>query len=1196
MNVFLSPYQDLSDISELRDRLRKHKKTEYLHLAGVTDSGKALTVYALGQDFPVRILVAAEEQRAKELYEELSFFDPNTVYFPGKDLLFFQSDIRGNALTIPRIEAMDRILSYWDGRNVDQAQDSTAGFTLVTTVGALMNRIPSKEAFQKGIHVLQVEDELDLEEFRKSLIREGYDVVSQVEDKGQFAVRGGIIDIFPLNLDNPVRIELFGDEIDTIKFFEVSSQRSTEKMDTVRILPAHEYVMTDQEREEGILRMEEEMKDMVDTLRKEMKTEVAHKLRVTVEKSIEKLRNGWVRQEAETYLPYFLRDAVGILDYLPKDAVVYIDEGRHTEEAAKQIELEFQDSMKHRLEHGLILPKQMELLSTVTNLKFKLQTFQGVVLSTLDAPGKMVPTQETYHIDMQQGASFNGSFELLLKELSVYKKKHERVLLVSPSRTRGKRLAEDLFDKDIPAFYSESYDHEIQPGEVMVTYGQLRRGFEFSGSGFVIISEGDIFGQRRKKKRRKVKYEGEHISGFRDLNPGDYVVHENHGLGIYRGLEKIEVDGVMKDYIKVEYAKGSMLYILATQLDTIQKYGNSDTKKPKLNTLGGQEWTRTKSKVESSVGEIAKDLVDLYAARQENQGFSYGEDTTWQKEFEETFPYEETDGQLQAIEDVKRDMMSNKIMDRLICGDVGYGKTEIAMRAAFKAVQENKQVVYLAPTTILADQIYNNFVQRMKDFPVNIAELSRFRTDAQQKEVVKRLEQGLVDIVVGTHRVLSKDVKFKDLGLLIIDEEQRFGVKHKEKIKQMKKNLDVLSLSATPIPRTLHMSLVGIRDMSVLEEAPIDRQPIQTFVFEYNEEMVREAIVRELSRDGQVYYVSNRVRNIADVAARIQELVPDAEVAYVHGQMEKRALEDIMVRFLNQEIDVLVATSIIEIGLDIPNVNTIIIQDADRMGLSQLYQLRGRVGRSSRTAYAFLLYKKDKMLKEDAEKRLSAIREFTELGSGFKIAMRDLEIRGAGNMLGREQHGHMAAVGYDLYCKMLNEAVRREKGQTVEEDFDTVVDIDLDAYIPAGYISDEMQRLDIYKRIAGVRNEDDSQDMVDELIDRFGEPPRSVMNLVQIALLRGVAKKAYISEMRQTKSELRIVLYKKAKLDVSKLPEMVERHKSYVTFTLAGKNGPEYDVLYKKDSRISKQEPLEILQKFAEELSQIAGMASPEKG
>jgi len=652
-------------------------------------------------------------------------------------------------------------------------------------------------------------------------------------------------------------------------------------------------------------------------------------------------------------------------------------------------------------------------------------------------------------------------------------------------------------------------------------------------------------------------------------------------------LKKIEVEGTTKDYIKIEYDKGGTLYILATQLDLIQKYAGSEAKKPKLNSLGSLEWKKTKTKVRTAVKEIAGELVQLYAARENQKGYVYGPDTIWQKEFEEMFPFEETEDQTMAIEATKQDMESTKIMDRLVCGDVGYGKTEIAIRAAFKAVQESKQVVYLAPTTILAQQVYNNFVQRMQDFPVTVGLMCRFRTQAEQKKTIQGLKKGMVDIVVGTHRVLSKDVQYKDLGLLIVDEEQRFGVTHKEKIKKLKTNVDVLTLTATPIPRTLHMSLIGIRDMSVLEEPPVDRVPIQTYVMEYNEEMVREAIVRELARGGQVYYVYNRVNQIEDVAAKIQGLVPDATTAIAHGQMKERELENIMYQFINGEVDVLVSTTIIETGLDISNVNTMIIQDADNMGLSQLYQLRGRVGRSNRTAFAFLMYRRDKMLKEIAEKRLAAIREFTDLGSGFKIAMRDLEIRGAGNLLGAQQSGHMEAVGYDLYCKMLNDAVKQAKGVAPEEDFETSIDIDIDAYIPPAYIPNEYQKLDIYKRVAVIETREEYEEMMEELLDRFGNPPKSVINLLNIAQVKAKAHRVYIKDITQKGTVLKMLMHEHAKIDTVKIPELVKQYDGKMTFTAAGKN-PVFVYNMVKNSRdIKKTDPVALLTQLVEAMVKI---------
>ena len=759
-----------------------------------------------------------------------------------------------------------------------------------------------------------------------------------------------------------------------------------------------------------------------------------------------------------------------------------------------------------------------------------------------------------------------------------------RVVLLSGSRTRAKRLAEDLRDYDLSSYYSDDSDRLVKPGEIMTAYGHIAEGYEYPMLKFTVIAESDIFGKAKKKKKRKI-YEGRKIQNFSELKPGDYVVHENHGLGIYQGIEKIEVDKITKDYMKIAYAKGGNLYIPATQLDLIQKYASADAKKPKLNRLGSQEWVKTKKRVRGAVKVIAKDLVELYAVRQNQEGYVYGPDTVWQQEFEEMFPFEETEDQMHAIEAVKKDMESKKIMDRLICGDVGYGKTEVAIRAAFKAVQEDKQVVYLVPTTILAQQHYNTFVQRMKEFPVRVDLMCRFRTPSQQKKTIQDLKKGLVDIVIGTHRVLSKDVEFKNLGLLIIDEEQRFGVQHKEKIKKMKENVDVLTLTATPIPRTLHMSLIGIRDMSVLEEAPEERMPIQTYVMEYNDEMVREAIERECARQGQVYYVYNRVEDIADVAGRIQKLVPDVNVAYAHGQMREHELEKIMYDFINGEIDVLVSTTIIETGLDISNVNTMIIHDADRLGLSQLYQLRGRVGRSNRMAYAFLLYRRDKLLKEVAEKRLAAIREFTDLGSGFKIAMRDLEIRGAGNLLGAEQHGHMEAVGYDLYCKMLNEAVKQLKGEMEEEDFTTTIDLNVDAFIPDSYIPNEYQKLDIYKRIAAIESDEEREDMEEELIDRFGDSPKKVGTLLEVAALKARAHKLYVTTIEQKGDTYTFTMYEHAKVQPERIPKLIELFRGSLTF-----RAENYTFVYVHKIRNKREKPpmaTEIVAKVLDGIARI---------
>nr|MCR5354507.1 transcription-repair coupling factor [Lachnospiraceae bacterium] len=968
MNSFLIPFKDMPNIEEIRDGLAKGTNT--YEIVGVLDNFKPHLIYGVGHDVPVKLIITYDEIRAKNLMESYAFFDENVYYYPPRDLLFYQSDIHSNALTRDRIEVVRALL---EGGPV----------TVVTTIDALMNKLPPMDTYKRGVFSITIEDEINVDEIRKKLVMLGYEAVSQVEHPGEFAVRGGIIDIYSLTEENPVRVELWGDEVDSLRFFDPMTQKSVEEIKEVTIYPAVELVLTPDEIAEGLNLIEADSKKLYELYRKEMKTEEAHRVQTMASTFVDQTREWGISSGLETHLTYFLNETVGLLSYFPQDTLVIYDEMTHIQQCIKAVEDEFSESMTARLEKGYCLPRQVDMLIPKKQLAAELNKRRGVIMSTLESKKGLINISDRAGVKAVSVGSYNGQFDLLLKDLKKYKRNKYRILLLSPSRTRAKHLSEILMDEDIPCFYTEDYDHDIHPGEIMIAPGNISRGYDLSEVAFVLLSEQDIFGAKPKKKKKKFKYEGEAIAQFTDLHVGDYVVHVNHGLGVYQGFEKIEVDKVVKDYIKISYAKGGNLYIPANQLDTIQKYSSADGKKPKLNTLGTQEWANTKARVQHAVGVVAKELVDLYAIRQQDNGFVYGPDTVWQQEFEEAFPYQETDGQLQAIEDVKRDMMSTKIMDRLICGDVGYGKTEVAIRAAFKAVQEGKQVAYLAPTTILAGQQYNTFKQRMAGYPVNIGLLNRFVSTAEQKKTIEGAKNGQVDIIIGTHRLLSADVKYKDLGLLIIDEEQRFGVKQKEKIKQMKQTVDVLSMSATPIPRSLHMSLIGIRDMSVLEEAPMERRPIQTFVFEYNEEMIREAILREMARGGQVYYVYNRVRNIADVTAHIQQLVPEANVEYAHGKMTESRMEQIMYDFINGDIDVLVSTTIIEIGIDISNVNTIIIHDSDQLGLSQLYQLRGRVGRSNRNAYAFLMYKRDKMLKEVAEKRLAAIKEFTDLGSGF---------------------------------------------------------------------------------------------------------------------------------------------------------------------------------------------------------------------
>lgn len=1103
MKAFLTPLQGLAEFEQIKEKSKTNKGI--LQVSGCMESQKSHLMYGLSGIAPYRLILAEDERRAREIYEDYRFYDRKVYSYPAKDLLFFQADIHGNLLIRQRMKVIKALLEEKE-------------LTVVTSIDGCMDFLESLEKIKEQLIHYESDSTVDTEQLKNQLVALGYERVGQVEMPGQFSVRGGIVDIYCLTEENPWRIELWGDEIDSIRSFDPESQRSLENLEELTIYPAVEHIGD--------------------------------------------------------------KDMVSFLDYFPEErTIIFLDEPNRLTEKGGAVEEEYRQSRMHREEKGSRnLPENW--LCSFEQLQKELNKRNCISVCALEPKQAGWKVREKFYLEVKSISAYNNSFELLVKDLHQYKKQGYRIALLSGSRTRAERLAKDLQEEGLAAFYGQDYDREICPGEIMVVYGHAKKGFEYPLIKFAVMTESDIFGQEQKKKKKKKNYSGSRIQDFEELSIGDFVVHEKHGLGIYRGIEKVEVDRIVKDYIKIEYRGGSNLYIPATQLDCLQKYSGADAAKaPKLNKLGTQEWNKTKSKVRGAVKNIAKELVELYAVRQEKEGYVCGPDTVWQREFEEMFPYEETEDQLSAIEDAKRDMESTRIMDRLICGDVGYGKTEVALRAAFKEVQESRQVAYLAPTTILAQQIYNTFVQRMKEFPVRVELLCRFRTPAQQKKAIEDLKKGQVDVIIGTHRILSKDVQFKNLGLLIVDEEQRFGVTHKEKIKQLKKDVDVLTLTATPIPRTLHMSLIGIRDMSVLEEPPMDRMPIQTYVMEYDEETVREAINRELRRGGQVYYVYNRVTDIADVALRIAKLVPDARVDFAHGQMSERELENVMYSFVNGDIDVLVSTTIIETGLDISNVNTMIIHDSDRYGLSQLYQLRGRIGRSNRTAYAFLMYRKNVMLKETAEKRLAAIREYTDLGSGFKIAMRDLELRGAGNLLGAQQHGHMNAVGYDLYCKMLNEAVKEAKGIHTMEDFETSVDLNVDAYIPDSYISNEFQKLDIYKRIAGIETQQDYDDMLEELLDRFGEPGKAVLNLLAIAKLKAIAHQGYVTEIKQTGKTVRFTLYEKARLNTEGFPALMQKYRRGLQF----KNEQEPKFILEPQGNL-----ILALTEFAEELKSMA--------
>ena len=1136
MNILNKPLEALEAFDQAKRHIRYGETP--IAIYGAIDSQKCHLMNALS-DHDEKLIITYNDVRAREIYEDMKFFEEEVLLYPSKDIIFYSADVHSNDIAKARMKVFKQLIEKGSG-------------TVVLSIEALVDRLLPKEMIKASAFHWSAGDAVDSKTLGLDLLYMGYKRVAQVENKGQFTIRGGIIDIFPLTEKEMVRVELWGDEIDAIRGVNVETQRSTNPIESVAIYPAREIVVTAESIAHATKAIEKDYKKTLAHFAK-ADDEVRDRLQRQYEDLSFRVKSEGNFNGIEGNVHYYYKELASLLDYF-ESPLIYLDEPMRISDRLKTLNHEFAESMRSRYEKGYLLKGQVDVLHSKSKLVSKIETFPVVNLSTLAHKEALVHSDYKIEMKVRSVSPYHNSFDSLIKDMAYWLDHDYKVMLLCASRTRANRMVEMLRERDVKAYSQFDMDGEMVGGTVAVTYGALHKGFEYPQIRTVILTETEIVGSSKKTKKRKKFKDGKRINSFAELKPGDYVVHENHGVGVFKGIEKIEIDGIGKDFIKISYKDDGNLYIATSQLDVIQKYVSAEGRKPKLNRLGSAEWKKTKARVKGAVEEIAKDLVALYAKREAQKGYVYNTDSLWQKEFEEMFPYDETDDQLIAIEDTKRDMESTRIMDRLICGDVGYGKTEVAIRAAFKAVQDDKQVAYLVPTTILAQQQYNNFVQRMKDFPVKVEMLSRFRTAREQKLIIENLRKGLVDVVIGTHRLVSKDIKFKDLGLLIVDEEQRFGVKHKETIKQMKDTVDVITLTATPIPRTLHMSLIGIRDMSVLEDPPEERHPIQTYVMEHNDELIRDAIYRELGRQGQVYYVYNRVKDIDEVAAKIGAMVPEANVAFAHGQMSERELERIMFDFINGNIDVLVATTIIETGLDISNVNTMIIQDADRMGLSQLYQLRGRVGRSNRVAYAYLMYKRDKVLREIAEKRLEAIREFTEFGAGFKIAMRDLEIRGAGNLLGAKQHGHMDAVGYDLYCKMLEKEVHSLKSEgPVKEAFDTTIDLSMNAFIDGRYIKDEVHKIEAYKKIAAIEKLEDYEDMTDELIDRYGEPPKAVSNLLEIALIKSLAHEVGIVAISEKNSQYIFEMKSDAPIDPSKIPALIKKYGNRLKFTVVQK-------------------------------------------
>ncbi len=1140
---------------------------------GVTGSQKSLLAALLSQGIRRPLLYLVENvQRGKEVFEDLSNLLPAEAihFFPALDLLPFEVIAQSHETQQKRLEVLQCLVSRKKRPIV------------ITTMEALSKTLLDVQAFQQAVITLKTGQRVRMEELLAGLVKIGYQRVDMVEDKGHFSLRGGILDIYSSTGNNPYRLEFFDDEIDSIRIFSIENQRSIKQINSVDIAPATEFFCDEADRRKIIAKLKDEEEKALKSLVKSGNREAYENLSARIKEITENFAQGNSFPGQEQILPYLSQKQFSLLDYFQEEPLLIIDEPNRQRESYQVREKENQESYKSLLERGRILPGQIDNYFTLDSLWQRFNKQKIIYFSLLPKKPIATETVNVLGVTAKTPSLFMGKTRLLVDELKEWRRQKYAVVILINSRERADRLRQGLWDLGLEAAIADM-DFELVPEQVCIVSGALTGGFEFVSWKLAVLTEHELFHQPKKRVPRRIFQEGRRTTVLEDLKVGDYVVHTNHGIGRYLGIEKLTVGEAERDYLVLKYQGEDKVYVPTDQSGMLQKYHAQEGQTPKLSKLGGNEWNKIKSKVKAAVQDLAEELLNIYAARQAQPGYAYKPDTPWQMEFEEAFPFEETPDQKRAIEEVKKDMEKPRPMDRLLCGDVGYGKTEVAIRAAFKAVSDGKQVAVLVPTTVLAQQHYTTFRERFEGFAVNVAVLSRFKTAKEQKAVLQELRTGRVDIIIGTHRLLSKDVKFKDLGLLIVDEEQRFGVVHKEKLKKLRQTVDVLTLTATPIPRTLHMSLVGVRDMSIIETPPEERYPVQTYVVEASPQLLREAIRKELGRGGQVYYVHNRVETIDKAALQVQELVPEARIGVAHGQMSEQSLENVMLDFMEGKLDVLVCTTIIETGLDIPNVNTLIVDDADRLGLSQLYQLRGRVGRSNRVAYAYLTYNKDKVLSEVAEKRLSAIREFTELGAGFKIAMRDLEIRGAGNLLGAEQHGHVAAVGFDLYCRMLEEAVRKFKGEELPVEQNVSIDLQVKAYIPQEYIRDPGIKIDFYQRIYAARNKEELAQIREELTDRFGQPPQALDNLLKIAGIKVVAADLKVQSIAQEKDIIKIKMEKDHTLTGFQLMEVARKFRRQLSFSTAGTLEIMVNI-----RNIQRQEILNFLEEVVMELSSIA--------
>ena len=1110
MNFLIKTLEENKKFQELTKQI---SKTGPIAISGLVDVEKLHVLAGIFNETKrPMVLVTYNEIQARKLYQDLKKLIKQTYFFPKKEITSYDYVAQSKEIEYKRIDVLNKMYL---------AKQQKEPIIIVTTIEAVMQKMVAKDTLYQNVIDFEVGKTYLLDGIKEKLVGLGYERSDLIENKGQFSIRGGIVDV-GLSEKIGVRIEFWGDKVDSIRFFQISSQRSTEMLKEITIFPAHELIVQD---------LSEAVKNIQEKYPEEIE-------------DIELIKNGDYISKINKYFNEFYENQASFLDYMSDEYLLLLDEKSKINQRKTNIIEDNNKLIASLVEKEKFVPEAIE---NISKFEYNFEEKQIIYLEQNDS----IKNIQKYYFETREINFYNLQLDLLLADIVTYQKNKKKVVLLAGNEISAKKLCDILKENQI------NYKHEqeaenVKPGEIIVTIGGFSSGFENYDLNLIVVSLQNNFEEpvKRKKKLSSTFKDSEKIV-FADLKPGDIVVHQTHGIGQFIGVNTITADGVTKDYIKIKYRNDDILYVPTNSLDSVRKYiGGGDNSSPRLNKLGGKEWSATTSKVKKNLEAVAKDLIELYAKRQKIKGFSFSLDTPWQKQFEDSFPYTETDDQLRCIQDVKKDMEKPQPMDRLLCGDVGYGKTEVAIRAAFKAVMDQKQVAYLVPTTILANQQYEEFKTRMQEFAINVELLNRFKTKKEQDEIIKKLKLGEVDVVVGTHRLLSEDVNFKDLGLLIIDEEHRFGVKDKEKIKKLRTNIDVLTMTATPIPRTLHMSIVGVRDMSVIYEPPHNRKPVQTYVLEYDQEVITEAITKEIERGGQVFYLFNQVEGIEKKSNEISMLVPEAKVGFAHGKMSGRELEEIMESFINQEINVLVCTTILESGIDIPNANTIIVENADRLGLAQLYQIRGRVGRSDKQAYAYITYKRDKLLSEVADKRLKAIKEFTEFGSGFKIAMRDLEIRGAGSMLGEMQHGHMEQVGYDTYCKLLDEVIKEMQGIEVVEEQDVQIDLAVSSYIPDNFIENSSQKIEIYQNIALCRTEEELQNVIDEVIDRYGRLPKELENLIDIARIKQLARKANILKIAQRENGI-VFYFVKEKIKPEMVNTLITKYPMLVKFSNA---------------------------------------------